>query len=44
MSCPYWIVNKTNLILRLKDTTLNANQPVAAPPGLGAQAKPVLFR
>lgn len=44
VSCPYWVVNKTNLILRLKDTTLNANQPIAAPPGLGGQAEPVLFR
>ena len=44
VSCPYWIVNKTNLILRVKDTTLNATQPLTAPPGLGGQADPVLFR
>lgn len=44
VSCPYWIVNKTDLTLRVKDTTLNATQPVAAPPGLGGQAEPVLFR
>ena len=44
MSCPYWVVNKTNLTMKVKDTTLNASQPVAAPPGLGGQAEPVMFR
>lgn len=44
VSCPYWIVNKTNLTMKVKDTTLNASQPVATPPGLGGQAEPVMFR
>ena len=44
VSCPYWIVNKTNLTLRFKDTTFNASQPLTAAPGLGGQADPLLFR
>lgn len=44
ISCPYWIINKTNVVLRIKDTTLNSKSPVAAPPGLGKQADAVLFR
>ena len=43
ISCPYWIINKTNVVLKLKDTTLNASMPVAAPPAFD-RAEPVLFR
>lgn len=45
VSCPYWIVNKTNLVLALRDTALNASpNPILAPAGLGGTAEPVLFR
>ena len=43
ISCPYWIVNKTNVVLKLKDTSLNSPMPAAAPPGTD-KAEPVLFR
>ncbi|KAL0042783.1 hypothetical protein WJX79_011021 [Trebouxia sp. C0005] len=41
--CPYWIVNKTNLTLKLKDNTPVSSLPPKAAPGLGGFAQPILF-
>ena len=41
--CPYWIVNKTNLTIRLSDNSPRAAVPATIPPGLGGSAKPLLF-
>ena len=41
--CPYWIINKTNLTLKLRDNSpVSALHPQAAP-GLGGVALPILF-
>ena len=41
--CPYWIINKTNLTLKLKDNTPVSSLPPKAAPGLGGVAQPILF-
>lgn len=41
--CPYWIINKTNLTLKLKDNTPVSSLPPKAAPGLGGAAQPILF-
>ena len=41
--CPYWIINKTNLSLKLKDNTPVSSLPPRAAPGLGGVAQPILF-
>ena len=41
--CPYWIINKTNLTLKLKDNTPVSSLPPKAAPGLGGIAQPILF-
>ena len=41
--CPYWVVNKTNLTLKLRDNTPVSTFPPRAAPGLGATASPILF-
>lgn len=41
--CPYWIINKTNLTLKLKDNTPISSLPPKAAPGLGGVAQPILF-
>ena len=41
--CPYWIINKTNLTLKLKDNTPVSSLPPKAVPGLGGVAQPILF-
>eukprot|EP00884_Botryococcus_braunii_P017936 jgi/Botrbrau1/4826/Bobra.0325s0040.1 len=41
--CPFWIVNKTNLALRIRDTSPQATVPCIALPGLGTIPDPILF-
>lgn len=42
--CPFWIINKTNLPLKFKDTSANASQPAISAPGEGGLTQPLLFR
>ena len=46
ISCPYWIVNKTNLVLQVQDYTLQPGygSGTIVPAGLGEIAKPLPFR
>lgn len=42
--CPYWIINKTNMALLVRDTTPQRGTPMLASPGLGEVAQPLPFR
>ena len=41
--CPYWIINKTNLSLQLRDNSPVSSLPPKAAPGLAGTANPILF-
>lgn len=43
--CPYWIVNKTNTTLRIRDVSpYSSATSIASPMADDGTAKPVLFR
>jgi SHR-binding domain of vacuolar-sorting associated protein 13 len=41
--CPYWIVNKTEVPLRLREKAPHATSPAVCPANLGRLASPLLF-